>query len=152
MWITFFSIFPFCHVTVNFLILLIKIIKDSLGSSQRTLNMEEKVTELYWENLNWVPLKASMIKLTRGAINIVLINLHSQNGRVKLLVRQAFIHTLLSTTVSPKDSVPLLFALSLKIAGKCIFLEFFLGFYNFIGSFNETLTRKIHATFLYECL
>ena len=152
MWMTFFSIFPFCHVTVNFLILLKKVIKDSLGSSQRTLNMEKKVTELYWENLNWVPLKTSMIKLTHGPITIVLINLHSQNGRVKLLIKQAFIHTLLSTTVSTKDSVPLLFALSLKITGKCIFLEFFLGFYNFIGSFDEMLTRKIHATFLYECL
>ena len=43
-------------------------------------------------------------------------------------------------------------SLSTQISGKCIFLGFFMEFYSFMGSFQEKLTRKIHTTFLYECL
>ena len=43
-------------------------------------------------------------------------------------------------------------SLSTQISGKCIFPGFFMEFYSFMGSFQEKLTRKIHTTFLYECL
>ena len=83
---------------------------------------------------------------------------------------QAFTQALFS--FYPRDSVSLLFSsfigsvrwphgirrskkswnVGLQIAGKCIFLGFSWSFRDFMGSFEEKLTRKIHTTFLYACL
>ena len=79
---------------------------------------------------------------------------------------QAFIQTLLSTAVfpqrfgfytvylvqwlrgvtsrqSPKGKILEIYVI--QIAGKCIFLGFFLGFQSFMGIFEETLPTKIHT-------
>ena len=93
-------------------------------------------------------------------------------SHLKTSPQWAFIQAFLSTAIFPQVSVSLLFAqfsvsvgwpygrhqrekflnLNLQIAVKCIFHGFFLEFQSFIASFEEKLTRKIHTTFLYECL